>query len=217
MAVGVRVASGVTVGRVIATSDLPTLQADAQVQPLAADGEAFGAAVDRLRKLGDLDVIQVRARRHRQITFYHLAHVSVHVIKPISLEQTRALRQAVLRAHESVEQMALTEVPDTFALGAFDGEDLVAVGMVAPDGEPGGWRIRGMATAPSARGGGAGTAVLDGLLEHALAAGARRIWCNARTPARSLYERAGLRVVSEEFELPQIGPHVVMEVRPPEH
>jgi ribosomal protein S18 acetylase RimI-like enzyme len=109
--------------------------------------------------------------------------------------------------------MALTEAPDTFALGAFAGEELVAVGMIAPDGEPGGWRIRGMATAPAARGLGAGTAVLDGLLEHALAAGARRIWCNARIPARSLYERAGLSVASEEFELPRMGPHVIMETR----
>jgi len=143
--------------------------------------------------------------------------VSVNVIRPISLERTRALRQAILRPHESVEQMATTEAPDTFALGAFDGEELVAVGMIAPDGEPGRWRIRGMATAPPARGQGAGTAVLDGLIAHARAAGARRVWCNARTPARSLYERAGLRVVSEEFELPQMGPHVVMEMRPPEH
>ena len=30
--------------------------------------------------------------------------------------------------------------------------------------------------------------------------------------ARSLYERAGLRVASEEFYLPQIGPHFVMEL-----
>jgi ribosomal protein S18 acetylase RimI-like enzyme len=139
--------------------------------------------------------------------------VGVNVIRPISLEQTRALRQAILRSHESVEQMASTEAPDTFALGAFDGDELVAVGMIAPDGEPGGWRIRGMATAPPARGQGAGTAVLDGLIAHARGAGAQRIWCNARTPARSLYERAGMLVVSEEFVLAQMGPHVVMETR----
>jgi predicted GNAT family N-acyltransferase len=33
-----------------------------------------------------------------------------------------------------------------------------------------------------------------------------------RTPARSLYEQAGFRVSSEEFELPGIGPHVLMEL-----
>jgi GNAT superfamily N-acetyltransferase len=71
-----------------------------------------------------------------------------------------------------------------------------------------------MATAPGARGEGAGTGVLEALVQHALGAGAQRIWCNARTPARDFYERAGFRVTSGEFELPMIGPHLVMELRP---
>ncbi len=111
--------------------------------------------------------------------------------------------------------MAADEQPDAFAAGISEGSELIAVGLVAPDGEPGSWRIRGMATAPRARSAGAGTAVLDALVEHARQRGAARIWCNARTPARSLYERAGMRVASEEFELPQIGPHVVMELTAP--
>jgi carboxymethylenebutenolidase len=39
-----------------------------------------------------------------------------------------------------------------------------------------------------------------------------RVWCNARTPARTLYERAGFVVASEEFEPPNIGPHYRMEL-----
>jgi ribosomal protein S18 acetylase RimI-like enzyme len=108
--------------------------------------------------------------------------------------------------------MAEDEAPDAFAIGAFDGDDLIAVGLVAPNGEDGAWRVRGMATAPAARGRGAGRAVLDALIRHATEQGAHRIWCNARTPARSLYERAGLRVTSEELEIPDIGPHYVMEM-----
>jgi ribosomal protein S18 acetylase RimI-like enzyme len=72
--------------------------------------------------------------------------------------------------------------------------------------------VRGMATDAPARGGGAGTAVLEALLDHATAQGASRVWASVRTPARSLYERAGFRVISEEFELPDIGPHVLMEL-----
>jgi ribosomal protein S18 acetylase RimI-like enzyme len=135
-------------------------------------------------------------------------------LRAVPLAQTRALRQSVLRPHETLAELAAHEPPGAFALGAFDGAELVAVGFVAPDGEPGGWRIRGMATAPQARGRGAGTAILAQLLAHARARGATRIWCNARTPARSLYERAGMRAVSGEFELPMIGPHFVMELRP---
>ena len=57
------------------------------------------------------------------------------------------------------------------------------------------------------------SAVLEALLSHAAAQEAERVWASVRTPARSLYERAAFEVVSEEFELPVIGPHVVMEVR----
>jgi ribosomal protein S18 acetylase RimI-like enzyme len=134
------------------------------------------------------------------------------LVRAVALAQTRHLRQAVLRPHETLEQLAAHEPADAFAVGAFDGEELVAVGFIAPDGEVGAWRVRGMATSPHARGRGAGTLVLKELLHHATTHGARRIWCNARTPARSLYERAGLRVVSEPFEVPDIGPHFVMEL-----
>lgn len=132
-------------------------------------------------------------------------------VREVPLEQTRALRQAILRPHETIEQLSADEPAGAFAVGAFDRDELVAVGSIAPDGDPGAWRVRGMATASHARGGGAGTQVLSALVGHAREQGATRVWCNARTPARSFYERAGFRVVSDEFELPQIGPHLVME------
>ena len=105
--------------------------------------------------------------------------------------------------------MAESEPPDAFAVGAFEG-DLIAVGLIGPDGDPGWWRVRGMATAPEARRAGAGSAVLSALVEHARQQGATGVWASVRVPARTLYERAGLRVDSEEFELPHIGPHVIM-------
>ena len=136
-------------------------------------------------------------------------------VRPIDPIATRALRHAVLRPHESLDALADHEVPGTFAVGAFAADGaLVAAGLIGPDGGPGGWRIRGMATAPPARGCGAGTRVLAALLAHAREQGAERIWCNARLPARTLYERAGFIAVSEVFELPAVGPHVVMELRP---
>jgi GNAT superfamily N-acetyltransferase len=137
--------------------------------------------------------------------------VSQVTIREIPVAATRPLRQTILRPHQSVAELAAHEPADTFAVGAFDAERLVSVGFVAPEGGPGAWRVRGMATEPDARGRGAGAAVLDALVSHARANGATRIWCNARTPARSLYERAGFTVASDEFELPEIGPHFVME------
>jgi uncharacterized protein (TIGR02453 family) len=133
-------------------------------------------------------------------------------VRPVPLEQTRALRQVVLRPHQTVDELASHEPAGALAFGSFDGDELVAVGLIGPEGDPGAWRIRGMATAPQARGRGAGTAVLEALVRHASAHGATSVWCNARVRAIPLYERAGLRVVSEVFEPPDIGPHVRMEL-----
>jgi GNAT superfamily N-acetyltransferase len=133
-------------------------------------------------------------------------------VRLIPLAQTRALRRDVLRPYMSFDELATHEPDGAVAFGAFAGDELVAVGLVGPDGGPGSWRVRGMATAPHARGRGAGSHVLKALVEHAIAEGATRLWCNARTPARSLYERAGFRVTSDEFDVPRIGPHYRMEL-----
>ncbi len=139
------------------------------------------------------------------------------MIRRIPVAQTRPLRQTVLRAHQSLATLADHEPAGAFAVGAFAGDELLSVGFVARDGEPeGSWRVRGMATKPECRGLGAGTAVLQALLSHARAGRAQRVWCNARIPALSLYQRAGFKAISDSFELPEIGPHVVMEYRPSE-
>jgi len=134
-------------------------------------------------------------------------------VGPVDPAATRPLRRRVLRPHESLEELASHEPPGVPAVGAFDGGELIAVGFVCPDGEPGEWRVRGMATAPEYRGRGTGAAILEALVDHARAQGATRVWCNARTPALSLYARAGFEPESEEFDIPGIGPHVVMARR----
>jgi GNAT superfamily N-acetyltransferase len=134
-------------------------------------------------------------------------------VRQIPIAATRQLRQTVLRPHQTLDDLAAHEPPGAFAVGVFEQGELVAVGFVAPDRELDSWRVRGMATVPAARGRGAGSAVLDALVQHAVDHGASRIWCNARTPALSLYERGGFAVVSDEFELPEIGPHFRMERR----
>lgn len=73
-----------------------------------------------------------------------------------------------------------------------------------------GWRLRGMATGPGARGQGFGSALLTACLDHAAAAGGAEVWCNARRAAMGFYRRAGFEVIGDEFEVEDIGPHVVM-------
>jgi ribosomal protein S18 acetylase RimI-like enzyme len=134
-------------------------------------------------------------------------------VRPVTPEQTRALRREVLRPHETLEQLAARDRADAFGVGGFRDGELIATGSIVREAMPGGdpaaneWRVRGMATSPQARGQGAGSAVLAALIAHARDQDADVVWCNARTPALNLYRRAGFVVVSDEFELPPIGPH----------
>ena len=109
-------------------------------------------------------------------------------LRPVSLEETRVLRRDVLRPYMEVEELATHEPAGAVAFGAFADGDLVAVGLVGPDGEPGDWRVRGMATRPDARGQGAGSAIL-----HALVAARDR---SGRDPRVVQRPHAGAQPVS---------------------
>jgi GNAT superfamily N-acetyltransferase len=132
----------------------------------------------------------------------------------VPVADTRSLRHSVLRPHEPSEAIASHEPPGAVAFAAFDDDraDPIAVGLIGPEGEAGWWRVRGMATEPEARGRGAGAALLTALIQYAREQGAIRVWCNARLGALTLYRRAGFEVVSERFEIPEIGPHYRMEL-----
>jgi GNAT superfamily N-acetyltransferase len=81
-----------------------------------------------------------------------------------------------------------------------------------PDHDAGtAWRLRGMATEPGLRRMGAGRAALDSCERFAIEQGATLLWCNARIEAIAFYEVAGWHVLGEEFVIPTVGPHLVME------
>jgi ribosomal protein S18 acetylase RimI-like enzyme len=127
------------------------------------------------------------------------------------------LRATILRAGQAPERLVYAgdDAPDTLHLAVIDGAVVIGIATVMADPHPhaarvGDWRIRGMATAPEHRRAGLGRALLAGCETHARARAGRRLWCNARLPARSFYERAGFRPEGEVFELEGIGPHLIM-------
>jgi predicted GNAT family N-acyltransferase len=139
-------------------------------------------------------------------------------VAAVDADVVRPLRQAVLRPHQRLEDQVFPgdDLPGAAHFAAF-GDDgaVVGVASISPEPHPrgpapGDWRVRGMATTPSARGTGAGGRLLAACLDHARTHDARRVWCNARTPAVGFYERAGFTAEGDEFELPGIGPHFLM-------
>jgi len=144
------------------------------------------------------------------------------MIRPITAEETRPLRAAVLRPDQPPEALVYPgdDHPQSLHAGAFEGDRLVGIATVYPEPLPeehrgaipggGAFRLRGMATLPEVRGAGYGRALLEACFEHIRTHGARVLWCNARVGALDFYERLGLETVGPEFDIPGIGPHYVM-------
>jgi GNAT superfamily N-acetyltransferase len=133
-------------------------------------------------------------------------------------EVTHPLRRRVLRPGASGHvRLSADDHPATAAFAATTpAGDVVGTAIVYPEPcpwqpqRPGAWRLRGMATDPGRRSGGIGARVLRAVLDHVRAQGGALVWCNARTPARRFYERAGFAPHGEPWDDPDIGPHVAM-------
>jgi GNAT superfamily N-acetyltransferase len=137
--------------------------------------------------------------------------------RAVAADDVRPLRERILRPGQTPEQLCFPGdgERDTLHAAALADGEIIAVASVmrepfpaAPG--PGDWRVRGMATREELRGRGIGSALLARCEEHARARGGTRLWCNARVGARSFYERAGMSVCGEQFEIPEIGPHLLM-------
>ncbi|HEY6760813.1 MAG TPA: GNAT family N-acetyltransferase [Baekduia sp.] len=142
-------------------------------------------------------------------------------VERVAVEVVRPLRQKVLRPHQTLADQVFAgdDAPGAGHFAAFAGEageQVIGIASITPEPHPatptpGDWRVRGMATDPKlGRGVGAGAALLDACVDHARGLGARRIWCNARSPAVGFYERAGFVVEGNEFVMAGIGPHFLM-------
>jgi GNAT superfamily N-acetyltransferase len=142
-------------------------------------------------------------------------------VEAVAADEVRPLRGSVLRPGQAPDELVYPGDDHADALHAAVREPetgaLVGIATVAPEGHPreprpGDWRLRGMATAPEVRGRGLGAALLAACLHHPRDRGGERVWCNARVTAEGFYLRAGFVAEGPRFDLPDIGPHVVMAV-----
>ncbi len=138
-------------------------------------------------------------------------------IRQITPAETIPLRHAVLRPGRVVEEARFPgdNNSTTAHFGAFkDGELLCVASLFRiefPD-EPGvtAFQLRGMATAPEARGIGLGTAMVQACIKFGRDKKTGLLWCNARTSAAEFYRKLGFEVVGKEFAIPDVGPHFRM-------
>jgi predicted NBD/HSP70 family sugar kinase/predicted GNAT family N-acyltransferase len=138
-------------------------------------------------------------------------------VRTITASQARSLRQAVLRPNQPPEACVYDgdEDPQSAHFGAVAEQELVGIVSIYQQREDGqrdpfAWRLRGMATLETVRGQGFGVALLEACMQHARSQGGMRLWCNARTTVAGFYGGFGFEVQGKEFDLPGLGPHVVM-------
>jgi predicted GNAT family N-acyltransferase len=96
-------------------------------------------------------------------------------------------------------------------LCAFVGQKMVGCSTLQVDARKGcKYRIRGMAVDSSFRNLGIGSDIVKSLQDEAKKENTG-IWCNARIRAVPMYSRCGFKIVSDIFEIEDIGPHYDME------
>jgi GNAT superfamily N-acetyltransferase len=141
------------------------------------------------------------------------------VIERVDAAVVHPLRRRVLRPARPLEaaRLPVDDHPDTASFAARTRDrEVVGTTVVYPEpcpwlpDRPRAWRLRGMATTEAQRGRGIGTRLLRTALDHVVAEGGDLVWCHARLPARSLYERAGFRAHGSPWRDPELGPHVAM-------
>jgi GNAT superfamily N-acetyltransferase len=73
------------------------------------------------------------------------------------------------------------------------------------------YQLRGMAVVEGMQGHGIGTQLLVELERFVREEGfTLQVWCNARTPSSSFYEKHGWQIASKEFHIEHAGSHVKM-------
>ena len=134
------------------------------------------------------------------------------MIKFISTEDTLTLRSPVLREGLDPELCRFEGDDDelSFHLGYFKDEILVCIASFHQQGREGfngtGYQLRGMATLHANQSMGISIIYLRGQK-------ANYLWCNARKLAFRFYTGLGFEFISEEFDIPGIGPHKAMYLK----
>lgn len=139
-------------------------------------------------------------------------------LAPIAAAATVPLRHAVLRPMQTPADCVypLDEAPGTHHAGAWLDDRLVGVASVFDEAEDGAggrgeWRLRGMAVDPDFRGRHVGASLLHAVIAHcALQQEGGLLWCNGRTEVEPFYRRFGFVRMGAPFDLPPLGPHVVL-------
>jgi GNAT superfamily N-acetyltransferase len=135
-------------------------------------------------------------------------------VRQISAEETRSLRQIVLRPGLPAERniYPLDNSGRDIHYGAFEEDNLVGTASIFNEPLPGredprAWRLRGMTVLPSVQRRGIGRTLLEACILQVRLQGGSRLWCNARRDAILFYQNYGFEFLPEAVDVPDEGLH----------
>lgn len=138
-------------------------------------------------------------------------------VKYISTSQTKQLRHLVLRQGKPKRSCDWEgdELESTKHIGAFLDSECVGIlslfySTTTKLANPNQYQLRGMAVDPKHQGQNIGRELVRFSENELKDMDIDYLWCNARRAAVSFYEKLNFKRMSEEFFIPDVGPHFVM-------
>lgn len=136
-------------------------------------------------------------------------------IHTVPVQAILPLRHRILRAGLPIETVHCAGDNDTSTLhfAVFDGNTVIACATLLQRDldEQHAYQLRCMAVTEERQRTGIGGALLRHINRHVVANSVTDLlWCNARLHAASFYTRHGWQIISDPFNIPDVGPHVRM-------
>lgn len=139
------------------------------------------------------------------------------LVKEIKPKDCYFIRHQVLWQHKSYNDCGI-DIDDqagAIHLGAYKGDKLICVASFFKQSqvkfsEKNQYRLRAMATLPSAQNTGAARALLNTAFQILKAKGQDLLWCDARIIATGFYEKLGFEKLGDSYSIPIIGLHYLM-------
>ena len=147
----------------------------------------------------------------------HITTDSNFTIKPISAEETYAIRQPILRAGKPIDDCKFEgdTLESTFHLGLFFNDTLIGVASYMKNhhanfSEEYQYQLRGMAILKEHQKKGLGTLLIQAGKEELSNRKVDRLWFNARETAIQFYKNHGYIIEGESFNIEGVGIHFLM-------
>lgn len=129
--------------------------------------------------------------------------------------RNQVLREGRLTLNEC--RFPTDQIAGAFHLGYFDDNKLVSIVSCHPQSygqySGTGYQLRGMATLENYRSKGIGNQLVNFSIVYMRGQKVNYVWCNARKKAIPFYQHLGFETISDEFDVPGIGPHHVLYLK----